>query len=63
MSRQISRRLVSETDTQWSDQLSKPFSICVPLLTTEVYMVDHIVTYVLYHSDQVSPDRRDMNSK
>jgi hypothetical protein len=23
--------------------------------------VDHLVTYVLYHSDQVSPDKRDMN--
>ena len=26
-------------------------------------MVDQRVTYVLYHSDQVSPDKRDMNSK
>jgi hypothetical protein len=26
-------------------------------------MVDHLVTYVLYHSDQVSPDSSDMNSK
>ena len=25
--------------------------------------VDHIVTYVLYHSDQVSPVIRDMNCK
>ena len=26
-------------------------------------MVDQRVTYVLYHSDQVSPDKGDMNGK
>lgn len=32
-----------------------------PLITT--MLVDRLVSYVLYHSDKVSPDSRDMNSK
>ena len=46
---------VDKLSRLFSDQVSKPFSIGVPLFTTGL-LVDHLVTYVLYHTDEVSPD-------
>ena len=47
----------------FSDQVSKPLRLCGSHNLPQVYTIDHLVSYVLYHTDQVSPDIRDMISK
>ena len=55
MSRHISRRLVI-SQVNLSDKVYH-------FLPLRFIIVDPLVTYVLYHSDQDKPDRRDMISK